>query len=415
MRKPRRRLPFPWRLFFGSVLVFTLLATLNFVLLERFQGGNEARFLWHILRSYSASETELYLPMRSWPLQVGLEPLTGSAPRRFDLPLPFLLLLFPLMLFPSDGWAAAFALLLLEVTLPLTVVLAVRLAEWPLSWKWQVLLIFLAVLWPYSFLGLREVAPFWLFLALLHAGLLALRAQQDELAGALLALLTLRWEATAGALLFLTFYAIRRRRWRVLAGAGMLLFLLYNIAFLLRPAWFLPFLRAVTFNLRQGFGVRLADWLQQIFPAWPVSPALIVSLGIVILLFVEWRLASLGERPLAFYWTLNLSLVLTPWLGLRFQLPDLTMLFPSLILIAALSWKRWPRYGLFLPFLLLLLAFFVPWALWQQALRHPQEVRWQQALYLFPSLFALSGLYWFRWSLFRPRTWLDRIRAGDVI
>ncbi len=414
MRKARRP-PFPWSFFFGSVLVLTLLAILNFFLLERFQGGREARFLWQVLRSYGSLGAEVYLQVRSWPLQAGLESLRGFVLRRFDLPLPFLLLLFPLALFPSDGLAAAFGLLLLEVALTLTVVLVIKLAEWPLSWKWQPLLIFLAVLWPYSFIGLRAVAPFWLFLALLHLGLLALRARQDELAGALLALLTFRWEATAGVLLFLTFYVIRSRRWRVLAGAGMLLFLLYNFAFLLRPGWFLPFLRAVTFNLRQGFGVKLADWLGEIFLIRSISIALILSVGVVILLFLEWRLASLEERPLAFYWTLNLSLVLTPWLGLRLQLPDLTMLFPSLLLIAALSWKRWPRYGLFLPFLLLLFGFFVPWALLQQALRHPQEVRWQQALYLFPSLFAFGGLYWLRWSLFRPRTWLDRVRSGDIV
>lgn len=414
MRRVRRRDPFPWSLLIGGVLLAVLVTIFNYFLLERLDGGRAARFLWEGLQAYWFSDGDVYLQSRSWPLSSGFEQATAYAVRRFDLPLPFLLLLSPLALLPSAGWAAAFVLLCLEVAVPVTVLISLRLAEWPLKRFWQIGLILLAFFWPYAFWGLWQAAPFWLFLLLLHLGLLALRAGQDELAGALWSLLTLRWEATLGVLIFLSLYLVRARRWRVLAGAGMLLFLLYNVSFLARTDWFLPFLRAVAFNLRQGFGIQPVRLLTSSFPPLPISPALLLSLVAWLVLFLEGRLAS-EEHPLAFYWTLNLSLSLTPLLGLRTDTPDLTMLFPSLIVILALTWKRWPRYGLWLPLLLLLLAFFVPWALWRQALAHPQESRWEQAFYLFPVLFSLIGLYWMRWSLFRPRTWLDRVRSGDVI
>ncbi|MEJ5241787.1 MAG: hypothetical protein WHS87_11370 [Anaerolineales bacterium] len=415
MHRSRRRPPFPWGLVLGGAFLLIVLVSLNFYLLQRLQGGGEMRFLWEGLRLFWYSDADLYSQVQSQPLRSGFEQVTAFAVRRFDVPLPFLLLLSPLVLLPSGEWAAAVGLLVLEVAIPLTLFLALQMAEWPLRRIWQVGLLLLAVFWPYSFLGWKQVAPFWLFLALLHLGLLAFRSRQDELAGAIWSLLTLRWEATAGALLFLTFYVVRKRRWRVLAGAGMFLFLIYNVAFLITPGWFLPFLRAVAFNLRQGFGLDLMAGLLAFFPPLPFSPTWALRLGVYAWLILEWRLASLEERPLAFYWTLNLTLALTPFLGLRTDAPELTMLFPSLLVIAALTWKRWPRYGLWLPFLLLLVGFSVPWALWRQALTFPQEERWMQAFYLFPSAFALIGLYWLRWSLFRPRTWLDRVRSGDVI
>lgn len=414
MHSARRRRPFPWPLLIGSVLLAILLTVLNYFLLEHLKGGREVRFLWEGLRVYWFSKGEVYLQARSWPLESGFEQATAYAVRRFDLPLPFLLLLSPLALLPSAGWAAAFLLLWLEIAVPVNVFVSLRLAEWPLKRFWQIVLILLAFFWPYAFFGLWQTAPFWFFLILLHLGLLALRAGQEELAGALWALLTLRWEATLGVLIFLTLYLVRARRWRVLAGAGMLLFLLYNVAFLVRTDWFLPFLRAVAFNLRQGFGISLVQIPFALFPVLPSPSARFLSLAFWLLLFLEGRFAS-EERPLAFYWALNLSLSLTPLLGLRTDTAELTMLFPSLILILALTWKRWPRYGVFLPALLALLALFVPWALWRQALAHPQESRWEQAFYLFPVLFSLIGLYWMRWSLFRPRTWLDRVRSGDVM
>lgn len=410
-----RRLPFPWGLVLGGALLLIVLTSLNFYLLQRLEGGSEMRFLWQGLRLFWGSDADLYLQVQSQPLRTGFEQVTAFAVRRFDLPLPFLLLLSPLVLLPSGDWAAAFGLLVLEGALLLTLFLILRMTEWPLRRIWQVALLLLAFFWPYSFLGLRQVAPFWLFLALLHLGLLAFRSRQDELAGAIWSLLTLRWEATVGALLFLTFYVVRWRRWRVLAGAGMFLFLLYNVAFLITPGWFLPFLRAAAFNLRQGFGVDLLAALGELFPLLSFLPTWVLRLGVYAWLILEWQLALPEERPLALYWTLNLTLALTPLLGLRTDAPELTMLFPSLLVIAALTWKRWPRYGLWLPLLLLLLGFFAPWALWRRALTFPQEERWVQAFYLFPSIFALIGLYWLRWSLFRPRPWLDRVRSGDVI
>jgi hypothetical protein len=234
-----------------------------------------------------------------------------------------------------------------------------------------------------------------------------LRAGHDELAGALMVLSAFQWELGGPFLLFLVFWVIWERRWRVFAGAGMLAFILLAFSFFLYPGWVLPFLRAAWNSFRSSVGYSVHDVLGQLWPqfgstlSWVLTAVLIVTLG------SEWR-AARNANFNRFLWAACLTLAATPLLGYRVEMDQLVVLTMPIMLAILISRERWRKLGNGIAFLLLVFFFGLPWLLYVQGM--PTEFRLQsnQLLFLFWPAFAVIGLYWVRWWMIRPpRTWLD--------
>jgi hypothetical protein len=248
-------------------------------------------------------------------------------------------------------------------------------------------------------------------LAFLYLWILtALHSYADELAGVLLPLVAYQWEIGGLFFLFVIFFVFANRRWNVLAGFAMSLFVLLVVSFLVFPGWGLPYIRAALSDWYRGapltFGHILSTW----FPNVGFSPGGIVSLVFGVILFIEW-LGSFHAHFRRVVWTACLSLAVTPLVGFAIFPSNHVVLLVPFVLVLALAWERWQRRRVLITFLILLLALLIPFGLYLRSV-YVYDPLVNDLISVLPPLAAILGLYWMRWWVMRsPRPWFDRI--GD--
>ncbi len=332
----------------------------------------------------------------------------GEEPYILDTPFQILLLYFPFSLLSDPQLARAFYTLILELALFGLAIQSLRLTAWEMPRIFAVLFFVFSVFNFYSYQAILEASPV-LLLGFLYAEILILiRAEMDELAGALMAVSLYYWEVGAPFLLIIFLRMIYEKRNRVLSGFFMLSLVLLVISFLGYPNWILPYLRAGSNNLRADFGFNIHDVLTTLWPSYGGPLAWVFLAVIIIALGYEWTMARTGE-PRRFYWAACLSLAAAPLLGFRTEMEHLSVLVIPLALVFAIIYERWRKYGAGLTYLLLLLVLAAPWIAYFFAFDRFGAIA-QEITFLFLPLFTIIGLYWIRWWAIRPpRIWTDLV------
>lgn len=321
----------------------------------------------------------------------------------------FILMLYtPMALISDFTLARGIWMLASEIALIGTVLLALNLSEWqPRRWLYILLLGF--GLFHYFSLSALVTASPAVFLVFLYSWiLLALRSYSDEVAGILLSFVAYQWEVGGLFFLFILVFVLLNRRWGVLAGLGMALFVLLVVSFLVNAGWGLPYLRAVlsawyrSANLNVDF--ILSTWLPNL--TFPLGRGISIALGIL-LLFEWWDSADAQFRRVV--WTACLSLAAMPLMGLPIFVSNYVVLILPFVLILASVWERWPRYRTLRVVLLFLLVLLIPFGLYYRivSVYDPLVL---DLLSVLPPVAAILGLYWMRWWVLRsPRTLFDRL------
>jgi len=325
-------------------------------------------------------------------------------------PFYIVLLYSPLALFSDFSIARGLWMLFAEAALIGSVLFALRLSEWePPRWMMIALLGFSL----FGYYGLQSLvsASSSIFLLYLYLSiLLALRSANDELAGALLFLCAYQWEVGALFVLFMVVAVFANRRWGVLAGFGMSLFIMLVVSFLAYGGWGLPYFRAVLSDWYRGANLNLNSFASIWLPASriPVAAVSMLALGGVVLL--EW-VGAVRSTYRRIVWTAALSLAATPLLGFAiFPSNHIVLVFP-LILILALVWERWHRQRVWATGLVLGLAMLIPFGLYAASNYFIERV-YPDLLTLLPPLAAIVGLYWMRWQVVRTsRPWIEQVGA----
>jgi len=374
------------------------------------KGGGEILRHWVGARSFAFDHIDPYsahVPDVVQNLVYGRNAVSGEKPYILDTPFHLLLLYLPLSLL-SDPWVVrAIYTLILEWALFGLAYLSLRLAGWKAP-PWIVSLFFLfSFLNFYSYQALLEASPVLLLGFFYAAILLALRNEQDELAGALLAVSLYFWEAGLPFVIFVIWHCYKRGYTRVFAGFGMLTFVLLVSSFLIYPNWLIPYLRAGMNDLRAGYGFTIVTAFSNLLPAygqyfaWGILVLLIFSLG------YEWNAATRSDER-RFYWVASLFIASTPLLGLRSEMSNLSILIIPFVFILSVVSDRWSRMANGLVFITLLLVWLTPWALELFIL---PEFEWaESAVFLFYPILTVVGLYWVRWWAIRPpRIWADEL------
>lgn len=397
----------------GGILValLILLSSANLSLVRRLPDGGEfyllrigARsFLFDRIEPYSASVPEMVQEQ-----VYGRKAQVGDEVYILDIPFHLMPVFFPLAFIPDALVARAVWMGLAELALLAFLLLARRLFERATSPYFVGLVIAFCYFSFYSWQSFLEGSLAFLLGLVYVSILLTLRAQLDELTGVLLVLSSFQWEVGGPFLLFIALSVFWAQRWRVFGGAGMLLFVLLAISFLLYPGWVMPFLRASWNNLRADFGISTREIFNQLWPGhgntlgWTLSGVLLVTLG------YEWS-ASRGSSFQRVVWVAGLTLAATPLLGFRSELDNLVVLLFPVSLLLMIVRDRWKRLGNGLVWILLAFIFGLPWLTGLGWFPSPGG-KTQEFLFLFLPVVTLLGLYWIRWWAIRlPRTWSDQI------
>jgi hypothetical protein len=342
--------------------------------------------------------------------QVAYERLAFADEYAYVLNDPFyiVLLYIPFAFIGDFALARGIWMLLSEAALIGATLLALNLSEWqPPRWLY-ILLLGYGLFHYFSFNALFTSTP-TAFLTFLYLSiLLALRAHSDELAGALLGLVAYQWEVGGLFVLFIFVFVFANHRWGVLAGFGMSLFVLLVISFLTDSGWGLPYIRAVLSDWYRGSNLSFGHIFARWFPDLKVPAGQIASIGLGIVLFIEW-LGSVDAHFRRVVWTAALSLSATPLMGMAMFPSNYVVLILPFILILALVWERWKRYQVIRNLLIFLLVLIIPFALYiRTVLVYDPLIT--DLLAVLPPIAAIAGLYWMRWwVLHAPLTWSDQL------
>ena len=316
----------------------------------------------------------------------------GEDPLFLWVPFPAELFYLPFAFIQEYDLARGLWMTLSEIALVAAAFLSLRLTGWKPSRYFLPLVLLFPVLWPFGFLDLFSASPVPFVLLASVGALLTLRDGQDEIAGALLLFPLLMLGIFGVFVLFLIWWAVLHRRWRILAGLGMALGTLFLLAFLLLPGWIMPFVRGLYWHLMYNPGLSTFSTLGNIWPV--VGPRLgwILTAFLIILLIVEWR-DSRNRDFRHFLWTICLTLSATPILGFPLGMQYSAVLALPLFLFIAILGERWPGRRMRRPAGIVLI---VVWAAsWGLLAANP-------GFALLLPLLLLAGLYWMKWWVIRP-------------
>jgi hypothetical protein len=329
----------------------------------------------------------------------------GEEPYILDIPFQILIFHFPFAL-GNEVLARGIYFFILEAALFFIAFLGQKLSGWQPG-RLHLLLFFVVSIFNYYSINAFLTGTAAILLTLTYAGVIfLLDFGLDEPAGILMAAACFQWEIGGPFLLLILFYVLRCRRGRVLLGFGMAAFILFTISYLWYPGWTIPFMRASYNNWIAGYGFSMHTFLSQILHfqsawiPWAVTGLLIVILGF------EW--SRVNEKDFRrFYWTICLTLAMTPFLGFRFEIEQLVVLILPLGLILQVISDRWSRLGSVVLIIYMLVYFVVPWLLFIQV-APLMGINGVRLFYLLLPVVTVISLYWIRWWTIRPpRTWLD--------
>jgi len=409
------------------VLVILISAfALNNTLAGVLPGGELFFWRWTGARAFLVEKIEPYGPEIAQRVQIiaynGRFAFSSEYPYALNDPFFIVLLYTPLaflrelVAFVSPSTASLFGfplmrglwMILSEVALIGTVLYSINLAEWePPRWLFASLIGF--GLFGYFSLNALAVGTPAIILTFLYLSiLLALRSGQDELAGAFLSLVAYQWEVGGLFFLFIVVFIFANRRWNVLTGFAMSLFLLITVSFLAHPGWGLPYIRAVLSDWYRTPYLNLNSILSVWFPNVWFNLGTVVSLALGTAVIIEW-IGAVQSHFRRVVWAASLSLAATPLIGFAIFPSNHVVLIPSLVLILALVWERWSRSRVFMTILILALALLVPFGLYLQTSDVYNRL-YSDLLSAVPPIATVIGLYWMRWWVVHsPRTWIDQL------
>ena len=403
-----------------------ILFTLNINLARNLPGSELVYLRWLGARAFLVEKTSPYSADVAQQVQAlaynGRPAYSSEYPYALSDPFFIVLLYAPLavsreavnFLLPAfDSYfgfpfARAVWMLLSELALIGVVLQAARLAGWePPRWLYAALFGF--SLFGYFSLNALAVGTPTVILTILYLSvLLALRSGYEELAGGLLSLVAYQWEVGGLFFLFILVLIVSHRRWGVLTGFAMAIFVLLAVSFLVNPGWGLPYIRGVLSNWYRTPYLNLASMVNVWFPNLPFNLGAFLSLAFGGLVFFEW-IGAVNGSFLRIFWTASLSLAAAPLVGFAIFPSNHVALIPALVLIVSLVWERWRRNRVLMTVLVFSLALLVPFALYLQTASVYNRI-YTDLLSVLPPLATLLGLYWMRWWVVRtPRPWADQI------
>lgn len=397
----------------GLLILFVLLTWGNFRYASTNPGGNDFLVHWMGTRSFLITGQSPYSDATALQIQnfaYGRPANPGEHELRVAYPMYSIIFFFPFALFGDFVFARAVWMTVLEFSLFLMAFLSIRLVNWRPN------LIVLAFYLLFSFFWYHSLRPLINGNAVIIVGLLlvgaftAMRAGADELAGMLLGLATIKPQVVLLPILFVVFYALFNRRWRLVAWLAGTIVILSAIAVFLLPDWLLQNIREVIYypiyNPPGTPGAALAVWL----PALGNRLGYAFSAGIALVLLVEWIAARHADFK-GFLWTACLTLTLSPWSGIQTDPGNFVVMLPTLTMCFALLDDRWRRWGWLTSVSVMALLMVGLWWIFINTLEVVNGQPQQSAVMFFP-LPSMLGvlLIWVRWWAFHPpNVWFNML------
>jgi hypothetical protein len=345
-----------------ALVVFAVVVVgIHNIFTARYPGLNDFMSRWEGARSYWIDGLNPYGEQASLNIQTriyGRAAVQGEDPGYFAYPFYTVFLVWPLVYLPYS-WASAVWMALLAASLIGSLLLLLNLLRWQPGAPLLAALALWALFFYFSARGLILGQPGTLVVFLEILAIWGLARGQNRLAGAALALSTLKPQMGFLIVPFLLLWGWRARRRSFLAAFAAVFGAALLASFALLPSW-------------------LGDWLAQLslYPSYTAlgSPVWIVTqyylgLGSVAEYAVTAALAGLmlwawwgvlvGKKDTRLLWTLALTLTVTHLIAPRTATPHYVVFFLPLVFYFS-RLARWWWGGLWVALLLAALVL-LPW------------------------------------------------------
>ncbi len=249
----------------------------------------------------------------------------------FAYPLYTLFLFWPLV-YTSYAIAQAVWMVVLQFILILATILCLRLIRWqPPSWLLALTLLWAVIFYPGArsvILGQFSVIVF----GFLAAALFAFDRRWHYLAGACLALTTVKPQMVFMVIPFVLLLALSRRRWRVIMGFGGALILLTLAGMLFVPTWPVDFYSGLfAYSGYVGFYSPIEN-LTRTFAA-PIALPLANGLSVILLGLMLWAWGQMWrKKPGWSVYALMLTLIIGSLVAFRSATTNHVILYLPLLL-----------------------------------------------------------------------------------
>ncbi len=383
-----------------GVGLFGLLVWGNYRYTTQNPGGNDFLVHWMGTKSFFEDGLSPYsdeVALRIQNMVYGRQAQPGEHELRVAYPLYSIFVFLPFALISDYNLARAVWMAVLESGLILMALLSMRLVRWQPKPMILALFLLFSVFWYHA---LRPV---------ILGILLAIRAGNDELAGILLAFITIKPQVVLLFIVFVCIWAASQGRWKIiiwfLIGIGFLI----GIASILIPDWILQNLREILRYPAYNPPGTLPAALEAIIPQGGGRLGRVVSGIMIVILLVEWFINRKSEFR-AFIWTICLTLTASFWVGLQTDPGNFIVAYPALVLTFAVWVERWQNRGVILSVLAMFLLFIGIWEIFLTTVEMDYQPIQSPVMFLPLPLFLLIVLYWNRWWAVRPpRVWFETL------
>ncbi|MBI9052015.1 MAG: DUF2029 domain-containing protein [Anaerolineaceae bacterium] len=322
-------------------------------------------------------------------------------------PLYGLLIYFPFLLIKSFTHAFAAWLAFNEILLFFTFWLLYRVVEWKGS---RIIFVFAAItiiFWKSIIDVLISGSNAILILFALIAVLYTLKFNMDELAGVLLAIVSIKIHLLWLPIIFILVYtAIQGKRKTSIWFLASILLISVSLM-LLDPGWikgyFVSLLTVILGNadsvvnassFTQLFNDQYFSYFSKglgtIFLSFGVRLGNVFSILIAILMIIEWF--SIQKRDFkGVLWLFSLTMIISTWIGVNDKSALFIFYLPVFILSLSLIYDRWQEKGYLIYWILPLLILVINWMVFSTGMNAIMLV-----FGFYPLLFFVI-LYWIRW------------------
>jgi hypothetical protein len=369
-------------------------------------GGNDFLVHWVGTQSFVKEGISPYsdnVALRIQNLVYGRPAQAGEHELRVAYPFYSVFIFLPFSLIDDFTVARALWMTALEFLIIFSTIMMIRMVNWKPKFLITFLIIVFSLFWYHGLRSIINGNAVVLILFLIILSIYAIIHKQDELAGICLAFITIKPQVVFAFIIFLVFWSLLNRRYKVIFWFFGSLIALIVLGLFIMPTWPMEFIREVFRYPGYNPPGTPATALAEILPGIGRQLGIILSVVSALILLVEWFFGRYS-RENKFIWISSLTLAMGQWLNVQTDPGNFLIMFPAIILILRIIEDRWRNSGQWIILLFLSVLFFIPWIIFIRTIDFGYQPL-QNPIMFFPvPLMLIIGLFWVRWWVKNPVT-----------
>jgi len=381
------------------VIIFALLTFANFQYAKQNPGGNDFLVHWMGTRNFLTTGTSPYSDDTALKIQTiayGRAAQAGEHQLRVAYPLYSIIIFAPFAAVSDFTLARALWMSLLELCLFGIVFYSLRLTFWtPKAWLIGLFLVFTL----FSYHGMRPLIngnAVILVTFLMVLILLTIRGKHDEIAGIMLAMITIKPQNALLFLVFILFWAFMNKRYKLITWFTATMVVLVGFSFLLIPDWLTQNIKEVVLYPSYNPDGTVGAVLKTAWGAIGERISMVISFILLVILLAEWWISRFATTK-KFLWVVFLTLAISQWIGIQTDPGNFILLYPGMFYCFFMIADRWGKSAnrFFIIFMALVGAGI--WVIFLATLQKGYQPVQSSAMFFPMPIICFILLYWVRW------------------